>query len=366
MLMKVGFLLCKRSVKKFLPEKENINLEWEHHLVVCMVVISDTGYINSDLFVVWLQGFIDVVKPSIDSKVVLVLDGHTTHSKNLKAVQLARQHGVIMLQLPGHTTHRLQPLDVAVFKPLEGYYNQAVEKWMREHAGLGVTQFQVAQILGEAYPRAATIANAINGFRKCGIWPVDRNVFRDVDFAPSLALQEVSTSNGVEVNNTSHQDSDTSDNDGDIPLSEVVKQMQSPRVHISFENIIPMPNVKEVRNNRKSKGPQKSQTLTSTPYKDELEARASVSGQDKRCSVRRRIGSTSPKPNTSGMSAKQSSKRTKMVDAVIEINAEEWYCQMCDECRVENMIQCIKCQKWSHESCVAFVSPDHTCDICKS
>ncbi|KAF2896249.1 hypothetical protein ILUMI_09926 [Ignelater luminosus] len=98
----------------------------------CLVVISD---INSDLFVMWLQGFIDIVKPSIDSKVLLVLEKHTTHSKNLKAVQLARQNEVIMLQLPGHTTNRLQLLDVAVFKPLERYYNQSVEKWMREHSG---------------------------------------------------------------------------------------------------------------------------------------------------------------------------------------------------------------------------------------
>lgn len=28
---------------------------------------------------------------------------------------------------------------------------------------------------------------SINGFRKPGIWPVDRNVFQDVDFLPAAA-----------------------------------------------------------------------------------------------------------------------------------------------------------------------------------
>lgn len=95
------------------------------------------------------------------------------HSKNFATVEMARDNSIIMhLQLPSHTTHRLQLLDDAVFKPLETYYNQAVER-MRVNPGLAVTQFQVAELLGEAYGKATTIANSINGFRKCGIWPVN-------------------------------------------------------------------------------------------------------------------------------------------------------------------------------------------------
>nr|CAI5838651.1 unnamed protein product [Callosobruchus analis] len=52
-------------------------------------------------------------------KALLLLDGHTTHSKNLNAILLAREHGVVLLQLPGHTTNRLQPFDVSLFKPME-------------------------------------------------------------------------------------------------------------------------------------------------------------------------------------------------------------------------------------------------------
>ncbi|XP_030753970.1 uncharacterized protein LOC115880815 [Sitophilus oryzae] len=83
----------------------------------------------------------DTVKPTNEDKVLLILDGHTTHSRNLAAIELARENGIILLQLPGHTTHRLQALDVAIFKPLQVYYDQAVEKWLREHSGQPVTQF---------------------------------------------------------------------------------------------------------------------------------------------------------------------------------------------------------------------------------
>ncbi|KAF2887330.1 hypothetical protein ILUMI_18843 [Ignelater luminosus] len=57
----------------------------------CLVVISDIGYINSDLFVVSLQGFFDVVKPSIDSKLLLVLDEPRLTSRILR--QSTRQNG---------------------------------------------------------------------------------------------------------------------------------------------------------------------------------------------------------------------------------------------------------------------------------
>lgn len=98
-----------------------------------LVEVSETGYINSDLFEKWLKMFIAHVKPSLADKVLLILDGHTTHSKNLAAINLAKENGVILLQLPGHTTHRLQPLDVSIFGPMETYYHDAIRRWMRNN-----------------------------------------------------------------------------------------------------------------------------------------------------------------------------------------------------------------------------------------
>jgi hypothetical protein len=58
----------------------------------CIVQISDTGYSISELFLIWLKEFIKVVKPSKEDKVLLLLDGHTSHSKNLAAIELARTY----------------------------------------------------------------------------------------------------------------------------------------------------------------------------------------------------------------------------------------------------------------------------------
>jgi len=144
---------------------------------------QEKGWMSNDGFIIWLKHFIACARPQHDRKVVLVLDGHITHTKNLIAIQLARDAGVVMVSLPPHTTHRLQPLDVAFFGPLGIYYDEAMRKWMRQHLGRSVTTWQVAELLGESYGRAATVQNAVSGFRKTGLWPLDMSVFQDCDFA---------------------------------------------------------------------------------------------------------------------------------------------------------------------------------------
>ncbi|KAJ3652586.1 hypothetical protein Zmor_018538 [Zophobas morio] len=101
--------------------------------------ISASGYINSELFIMWLKHLRSIVKSGPKKPVLFLLDGHCRHGKNLEALQFAKENYIHLLQLPGHTTHRLQPLDVAFFKPLQNYYVQAQESWMRSKPGTPIS-----------------------------------------------------------------------------------------------------------------------------------------------------------------------------------------------------------------------------------
>ena len=48
-----------------------------------------------------------------------------------------------------------------------------------------MTQYEVCKLFGEVYSKAATLDKATSGFRKAGIWPLNRGVFSDEDFAGS-------------------------------------------------------------------------------------------------------------------------------------------------------------------------------------
>ena len=76
---------------------------------------SSSGWIDSDLFLQWLRHFRDWTHSSLENLQVLLLDGHHSH-KTLAAVEFAREHGITMITLPPHTSHKSQPLERSVFK----------------------------------------------------------------------------------------------------------------------------------------------------------------------------------------------------------------------------------------------------------
>ncbi|CAH2088935.1 unnamed protein product [Euphydryas editha] len=147
----------------------------------------ESGYINKEIFFVWMQHFVESVKPTPEKKVLLILDGHTSHTKNLDAINYEKKHNVVLLSLPAHTSNKLQPLDTSFFRPLSCYFIDETEKWLRCNPGRCVTAFQISMLFGKAYARAASVGTASSGFKKSGIWPFNKDIFQDYEF---IALAE--------------------------------------------------------------------------------------------------------------------------------------------------------------------------------
>lgn len=53
-----------------------------------------------------------------------------------------------------------------------------------------VSQFQISRLFSEAYLKAATPTTAINGFKHCGIVPLNPEVYGDDEFAPAEATDQ--------------------------------------------------------------------------------------------------------------------------------------------------------------------------------
>lgn len=141
-----------------------------------------SGWIQSHIFTDWLRHFINHVKPTLDDPVVLVLDGHFTHTRNIDVINIARENHVIILCLPPHSSHKMQPLDVAFMKPFKTFYAQEIEMWLRGHMGRTVTIYQIGELFGKAYMKAANAQIAAKGFEKTGLYPLNRFVFGPQDY----------------------------------------------------------------------------------------------------------------------------------------------------------------------------------------
>ena len=144
---------------------------------------------NSALFAHVLQHFIQTTRCSQKNPVILTMDNHPSHI-SVNALKLAKDHGVNILTLPPHTSHKTQPLDRTVFGPLKVYLNSAANSWMMMNPGRHITIRKMGGFIGAAWMKAATPENITSGFRSAGIWPFDRNIFSDADFASSLPTEQ--------------------------------------------------------------------------------------------------------------------------------------------------------------------------------
>lgn len=311
-----------------------------------VAICHPSGWMQQHIFTEWMRHFISHVKPSNEDPVLLVLDGHATHTKNLEAIELARAHGVIMLCLPPHCTHRLQPLDVGFMGPLSTFYSQEVQLWLRNHPGRVVTQFQMASLFGTAYNRAATMQNAVSAFTKSGICPLNPNTFTDADFAPS---QTTEISFVPPTTNEFSQDSlprerTPSPQAGTSTEGQTVSDSLS---LVSPKDIMPIPHFK--KNMRPSARRGKTAILTESPYKNELADKAMSSVIKTKKGKGKGIGKKTHKENyqedSECLVCGEKYSQTKSTD--------EWY-------------QCTACLKWAHESCISCSEQELLFFVCKN
>ena len=115
-----------------------------------LVLCNESGWMDREFFVRRFQHFVFCVTPTAERPVVLILDGHNAHTKNVEAIETAKRYH-IFISLPPHSTHWMQPLDVAFFRPLKTYYNQAGEKRLRTNPGRKASLYDVCGLLQDFY-----------------------------------------------------------------------------------------------------------------------------------------------------------------------------------------------------------------------
>ena len=140
-----------------------------------------SGWMTAENFVLYMRHFIRFSKCSKERPTLLILDNHDTHL-SLDCIDLAKDHGVVMLTLPPHCSHKLQPLDRTVYGPLKTAFNRAADAFMVNHPAQPITIYDISDLLGSAYPLAFTPNNIVSGFKCTGIHPYNPNVFTDEDF----------------------------------------------------------------------------------------------------------------------------------------------------------------------------------------
>jgi hypothetical protein len=152
---------------------ENIQGTWisEAAPSTWMIATSPKGWTSNVLGMTWLRRQFD---PHTKVKAkgahrILILDGHGSHLTP-DFIEYCRDNKIILLCLPPHTSHMLQPLDVSVFSPLKHWFKRECENRLRM-GDIRVSKSDFLDIYHKTRPQALTEKNVRSGYRKSGLIP---------------------------------------------------------------------------------------------------------------------------------------------------------------------------------------------------
>jgi hypothetical protein len=93
-----------------------------------------------------------------------VLNGDYSHIRSNDAIKNGQENRVAIVFLPPHRSHKKQPLDVAFMGPFKTDYAQESERW--SNPGHVVTAYQIGELFGRTYIKAAAVEAVMNGSRE--------------------------------------------------------------------------------------------------------------------------------------------------------------------------------------------------------
>lgn len=86
-------------------------------------------------------------------------------------------------------------MDIAIYGPLKTFFEREVNSFQKMHPGCIINQYDIARLLSPVYLRCALAINAVHGFEKPGIWPVNKYAFGEEDYKPAAVITGTSNMN---------------------------------------------------------------------------------------------------------------------------------------------------------------------------
>lgn len=121
---------------------------------------------------------------------MLIFDGHKS-AVNLEVVEAARKEDVILLCLPPHCSHILQPLDAGLFVLLKQRFAALTGDGCATDTHFAVSKKEFSGVFKGTYQvvkEEEGIRTVKEGFRKCGIYPLDHFTITEGHLMPSHSM----------------------------------------------------------------------------------------------------------------------------------------------------------------------------------
>ncbi|KAF2889358.1 hypothetical protein ILUMI_16815 [Ignelater luminosus] len=131
---------------------------------------TSNGWMETEVFEIYFQA--TFLKPAGPERpALLICDRHDTHV-GLKLIKMTRNERITIFELPPHSSHILQPLDLCVMKSISAW-DEELTKWQRHHIGMKLPKKEFLRPIGGVWTKINP-SIVQKGFQKAGIFRFDK------------------------------------------------------------------------------------------------------------------------------------------------------------------------------------------------
>jgi hypothetical protein len=189
-----------------------------------VITVSDSGYINEEICMVWLDHFIKHNNCSPNGPWhILLMDGATCHAAP-RFVLTAKYYKIWIVEFPSHQTHLIQPLDVGCFRTWKHYQQCALMNAIRSFEAEYLIQ-SFFRDLPQIREKTFTKSTIKHSFRNSGMWPMS---FKQVKRKLKEYGRKSKKDTGLEFLEYSGSDSDSEKEDELLPELQITEEYQLP------------------------------------------------------------------------------------------------------------------------------------------
>ena len=129
---------------------------------------------ETNQFIQWFSEVFIKNTQNLTGPKVLFFDGHLSHV-SIEVIDKAVLNNILLICLPPHTSHVLQPLDVGVYGPVKSAWKQILSKYYIKSGFASVDKLNFPSLMSLLHKVAFYPEHAVAAFRKTGLYPLDRN-----------------------------------------------------------------------------------------------------------------------------------------------------------------------------------------------
>lgn len=140
--------------------------------------VSESGWMTSETFFEYMTNIFYpwLIQNNVVFPVIIYFDGHSSHM-TVPLVSFCRERNIELIALYPHSTHIIQPLDIAFFHPFKEAWKVNLTQWFDKNNIKKLSKEHFAPVLEITLNSMKEEKHIIkNGFKSAGLWPFNPDI----------------------------------------------------------------------------------------------------------------------------------------------------------------------------------------------